>query len=330
MDALRGSLVDHHLSEIRKQIGISRSPPTADEKLQKLVDRCDWADFIAQSKVRFDSLRQVDPNARGLQTEPTAELCREVARDEYDPYHPVIPWLVLAKRDVSVASSGGGYLVDQNVNAAVEEILRPWSITVAGGVQILSGLRGNTSIPQESAAATAYWLPDETTAITESQQTIAQIPTNPRLAGALVDVSRLLQLQGAGVDSFLRASLLRTAGTLVDVAVLAGSGGVQPLGIINTAGIGATTGGSFALSHVLAARAAVAAADANDENVSWIGTPAVRQLLAARQRFSGVDSALWQNDEIDARPAYVSTTVPSATLICGDFSKVTLPFGAAV
>ena len=326
MDALRGSLVDHHLAEIRKHVALSRAAPTRDSRMQKLVDAFSWSDLIAQTRVRFDRGGAVDPHAGGLRSGAAAELCQEVARDDpngYDPFHPTIPWAVLAKRDVSVAAGGGGYLVEAGVTP-VEELLRPWSIVVSGGVQVLPNLRADITVPKESAGPTGYWLANETATITESAPTIGAIPMAPKMCGDLLDVSRLLRLTGANLDTYLRNTLLKTIGALIDVAVIAGNGTSQPQGIIGTVGVGATTGGTFALSHVLAARAAVATANATDANVVWVGTPAVRQLLAARQRFSGVDSAIWQDDKIDARPAYVSTAVPAGDLLCGDFSTVTL------
>jgi HK97 family phage major capsid protein len=49
------------------------------------------------------------------------------------------------------------------------------------------------TIPKQTAAATGYWLADETTAITESQQTFGQLALSPRTVGALTQISRKLR-----------------------------------------------------------------------------------------------------------------------------------------
>jgi hypothetical protein len=72
-----------------------------------------------------------------------------------------------------------------------------------------------------------------------------------------------------------------------------------------------------------------AEANVTDENIKFLSTPAVRQLLETRERATGGVRFVWDKDQIADRPAYVSTDVPSATMICGDFSLVYLGFWGA-
>ena len=67
-----------------------------------------------------------------------------------------------------------------------------------------------------------------------------------------------------------------------------------------------------------------AAANANDAAVVWVGTPAVRQLLGAREKIATSGRFVWDGDLIDNRKAYVSTAVPTGDLLCGDLSTVTV------
>ncbi len=55
------------------------------------------------------------------------------------------------RRDLSVADAGAP-LVSENRVEPVAQVLRGYSIVAAAGVQVLSGLRADTSIPMEATA----------------------------------------------------------------------------------------------------------------------------------------------------------------------------------
>jgi HK97 family phage major capsid protein len=322
------ALIDEHLRGIRKQAGLDR--PTADDRYRKLVEQFDFVRLV-KGLVERDS----SGNRVGL-SGAERELCTEAVRGLPGPdgvlnqFAPVVPWecfAKFAKRDVSTAASGGGYLVDGAVDP-VAQILRPFSIVVGAGVEVRSGLRATLTIPKETTAPTWYWLPTELTTITESTPVLGQVVLDPKMGGTLLDVSRLLRLQGTtGTSDFISSALLRTAGQGIDAAVINGTGASgQPTGILNTSGIGTQTGGTFALSHVLAARETVGLANANDAALTWVAHPTTRKLLAAREKVSTSGRLIWESDAIDNRPAYVTTGCPTATLLLGDFSQATLGF----
>ena len=62
--------------------------------------------------------------------------------------------LEVQKRDLSVASSGGNYLVSTD-NVGFIELLRNRSVVLQMGATRLSGLQGNVAIPKQTAAANA-------------------------------------------------------------------------------------------------------------------------------------------------------------------------------
>ena len=130
----------------------------------------------------------------------------------------------------------------------------------------LSGINGNISIPKQGSSATAYWV-GEGSSPTESQQTIEQINLSPKTCGAFVDYSRKLLLQSSiDVEQMVRDDLARVLALELDRVGLNGSGSSnQPLGIINTTGIGTqtiTTFGTFAEYIGMETDVAVANADA--------------------------------------------------------------------
>lgn len=67
-----------------------------------------------------------------------------------------------------------------------------------------------------------------------------------------------------------------------------------------------------------------AEANVTDENIAFLSTPAVRELLEGRERTTGGGRFVWDKDQVADRRAFVSTDVPTATMICGDFSLIYL------
>ncbi len=230
----------------------------------------------------------------------------------------------LFQRDLNKATAAaGGYLVGA-ATAEPVDILRPWSVTARAGVTMEAGFVADSVVPKTSSKATPYWLTNETAAITASTPSIGQVASTPKVAGALVNFSRHLKLQ-VNAESYVRRELLRTVGTALDQAVLNGSGAAgQPLGLLNTPGANTQSGTSLGQAGVAAMKRKVSAADAADNQIAFIGTPAVRELLETRERAAG-SGYVWDSDRVASRPAFATTDMPAASLICGDWSAIYVP-----
>ena len=198
------------------------------------------------------------------------------------------------------------------------------------GATVMSGLVGNVTIPKQTAAATGYWLADETTAITESQQTFGQLALTPRAVGALTQISRLLRLQSSpAVHGLVMNDLASVVAIAVDLAALAGTGTEQPTGIINTAGIGGFTGTSLAAAGLLDAQTDVAAANALSGALGYVTTPTVAGLLMARPELPTTGTTrIWQGNlqqgTVFGFPAMASAQMPTGTMIFGDWSQLVI------
>lgn len=253
-------------------------------------------------------------HVHGEDREITQEYAHKAGIANSDPQRPFIPFTEF--RDLGKGSAGaGGYLVSAETQEAVD-ILRPWSVTARAGLLIETGLLADQVIPKTTVKSTPYWLSTETSQPTASTPTLTQIACTPKQVGIVINFSRQLSKQ-ANAESFVRRELMRTVGNAIDQAVLNGSGATgQPLGLLNTVGIGTTTGTSLGQAGVVEMKRKVAAADAPDEAISFIGTPAVRELLEKRERATG-SGFIWDRDLVASRPGYVSTDVPTATMICG-------------
>ena len=237
------------------------------------------------------------------------------------------------KRDMVVATAAnGGNMVATNLRPQdFIELLRNRMLSHEIGVRTLSGLVGNADITKHTGAGTAYWLSSESTAITESQQTIGLLQLRPKNLGAYTEVTRQLLMQSTpDADRFIMNDLAKALGLAVDAAVFAGSGASgQPTGIIGTAGVGAVVGTSLALAGLIEFQTDVAAANALSSSCRYVTTPTVAGLLSQRARIASTDSVtLWKgniNDgTVEGYAAHTSNNLPAAGMLFGDFSEAIL------
>ena len=225
-------------------------------------------------------------------------------------------------------AGSAGYLTQADNYDAIET-LRPWSVAVRAGASIAPNLKGNATFPKTVTGISSYWLNSEGATLTPSDPVIGQLALTPRTAGAIVTSSRLLW-KTPQAEPYLRRELLRSIGTRIDSAILNGAGSAEPLGLLNTVDIGATSGGSLDWGDVTGMQQTVAEANADDSIVAFIGTPAVRKLLSARERATG-SGFIWDAGHIAGQPGHVTTDMPSATLVCGAWPELLLGlFGPGV
>jgi len=256
-----------------------------------------------------------------LESEILEEACRESGRT-FTPFEFVVPWQLLNRDMTAAGSSGSNYIVGTEMNAAVDA-LRGYSIVGKAGATVLPNLVGNQTIPRASAEATGYWLANEATTITGSQPTLAPITLTPKTLAAIVTVSHQFRVQ-AQPDNFLSNHLLQVIARTLDVAALGGSGSSgQPTGLAGISGVGTQSGTTLGWAGVQTMLGQIGDGNADDDSVSWIATPAVRKLLAAREKASG-SGVVWNGREMAGFPAMVSTSCPTASLFVGPWAAVAI------
>jgi HK97 family phage major capsid protein len=240
--------------------------------------------------------------------------------------------LDIQKRDLSaVTASAGGRLVATD-NMSFIDILRARSVAMRMGATSMSGLVGNVTVPTQTGAATAAWLANETTGVSESDQTFGQMALSPKNVAAYTEISRQLMLQSSpSAEMIVMNDLAAVVALAVDSAAINGSGASgQPLGIVGTAGIGSVTGTTLAYSGVLEFQTDVLAANAlvNPASAGYVSTPAVAALLAGRSRFTNTDTPLWQGNlsdgDVAGFRAMTSTQIAAGRMLFGDFSQLVI------
>jgi HK97 family phage major capsid protein len=255
----------------------------------------------------------------GEDREALQEYARKVGA-HFDQHRPLIPFAAFRDLTKSTASAGG-YLVGTDTPEAVD-ILRPWSVTARAGVMIETGLVGDQAIPKVTAKATPAWLSTEGSQVTPSQPTLAQIAVTPKQVGAVVNFSRQLAKQ-TNAEAFVGRELMRTVGTALDQAVINGLGvSGQPTGLLLTAGVQTQSGTTLNHAGTTAMKQKCASANVADERIRFLSTPAICELLENRLRTGNGSRYVWDEEKVADRPAFVSTDVPAATMVSGDFGNI--------
>jgi HK97 family phage major capsid protein len=255
------------------------------------------------------------------------ELGQETARIAgvgFDPNRLNLPLAALDHTRTLIAGDTGGYLVPVNV-LPVQDLLRAWSVTARAGVNVVSGLSGDTVAPYTATDGSIAWMSSEGAAATPGNAELGATTVTPHAALAVTEVSkRLLAQSPTLIEPWVRGWLGRKAGEALDEAVLNGSNsGGEPKGVLNWT-ISSQAGATFARATALTMKGNALGVNASEEQTSFIAPPAVQILLEGRPNETGGGSYVWQDGRIVGCAGYACTLMPSATLLSGPFPMVTV------
>lgn len=260
-----------------------------------------------------------------------ADISRELAlRDGVQPSANSIR-IPLSRALTTNVFSAAGSLVESNVGE-IDPMLRSASVVLAAGGRLITGLKGNVSLPRQTGFETISFL-HETDTLVASDSSFGELNLTPhRLSGA-TSISRQLATQSNAAE-FLTASLNLGIAAAIDKGALVGTGTAgDVLGLhSNPAVTTKTFGGAATWAAALDMANSVATANGAEASTSWILHPAVRAKWSSIQRFSGSGKTLFSTDgTIAGRPAYVTTAAPSTGILIADFShQVTAFWGESI
>lgn len=258
------------------------------------------------------------------------QLCLLAGGEPPQPEHVArIPAELLAARDMTVQGVSGSNYISGTAAGQFLPSIKQDSVALKAGAQVVPVTQAANAIatPKGTSGATGYWLADENTQITESQPTLASVGAAAKVLAARATFSRQLLLQGANTEQVVRDELRSAVARALDAAIFAGTGASgQPTGITSTSGVGNFSGTSLGLAALRNAQSDVAASVIDSGAVALVTTASVAETLAARQRFSGSSTALWEGSSLAGRvegvAAYASVQMPAATAILGDWSHL--------
>lgn len=151
----------------------------------------------------------------------------------------------------------------------------------------------------------------------------------PHKAGALVPINYSVLLQGRPeVDAMVENDIVNALYQIRDEQILNGSGeNGQCLGILNTSGINVVTGAvsaGFTWGQMLSAENEIRKANVFSQNLSWVmnGDTYVELQKTMKDQNNCFAGFICENDKIKNFNVYVNNTVPSGTVLLGDFGEV--------
>ena len=231
--------------------------------------------------------------------------------------------------------ASGGAFVPTNLIVPIIELLRNMSILDKLGIRQMAGLSGNIVIPRQEAAATAYTV-SEVAALTASQQILGQIALNPKRVGATQTYSRQFVMQSSpDAEAFMRDDLFKVIALAWDYLGLNGQGAAgEPLGVINTPGVGAVGLGGITPTYGKMVDMETALTSLNVTGpFAYVSTPAVRGslkkvavALSGATVIGGTQNAIWtggmEDGEVNSTPAHATNQVPNQRMLIGEWSQL--------
>jgi len=294
-------------------LGMSRSEISR-YSLRSLLSNLGSGKFSGIGGIEHDVHRELV----GRYGEPSNAGTAYVPPDVFAPH--------VARRDLTAASAtAGGFLV-QTENPGFIELARPRSVLLSLGASVLEGLTANITFPRLTTGSTVTGLPTEATSATESTPVTGQVALTPKQISVYVEYSRQLLMQSnPSVERVLAQEMLSAFGAQLDFLGLRGTGaGGLPLGLLNTPGIGDVMGTSLALAGILQFQTDIV--NRLGPTCGYVTTQAVAALLAARQKFTGSDRALWEgnlyNGEVGGFPAMSTMNMTTDAMIFGNFEQL--------
>jgi len=219
--------------------------------------------------------------------------------------------------------SAGGFSVGTNVlGSNMIELLRNATLVLQLGALHLTGLDGNIAVPKHTGGATAYWVGEDGT-LTTSDQTFGQLGLTPKRVGAFTKYARQLLIQSSiDIEAFVRMDLMLVLAIAKDLACLAGTGGAQPIGILNTTGINSITfGGAATWQKVVDFETEVAKDNARMGALAYLVTAATRGRWKVIEAFSSTGVTLWDRGQntVNGYRAEVTEQLPTNRVVYGNW-----------
>jgi len=171
----------------------------------------------------------------GYEREASQEVSRALNRSSDGFFMP------LSTRATYVTGTpehGGRLVATDLLSDNFIDVLRARSVTQTLGATVLTGLKGNVSIPRQITATNTYWV-SENDPITKDEATFDHVTMSPKTLGTRSTYTRLmLQQSTPDIESIIRNDMAMGLALELDRAALVGTGvNAQPLGVFNQVGI---------------------------------------------------------------------------------------------
>lgn len=233
-----------------------------------------------------------------------------------------IEWLA---RDLVVGTPTAGGNTVATKPPTIETALRGFSVAVDAGATVMTVADGTAGAVATTASPVASWV-DENTADTASEPAFgAPVLLSPATLRVTAVISRKLLKSSPAAEAAVRAELLTAIGRAIDVAALGAGGGAAPTGIAGTSGRITQSGTTLSFATIADVERQLLDAGCRVENLRYIGTPTVREVLSTRERAAG-SGMIVESDKIGSIPLHATADAPTGALFVGDWRWLQVVF----
>lgn len=243
----------------------------------------------------------------------------------------LVPTSIFEKRATQTTATSAAIVPDDYKADQFIGLLRNSLIVKSLGARVLTGLRGDTVLPKQTGASTAYWL-SEGDSLTESNTTYSSVKLEPKHVGALTALSRqLIQQANPAIEQLVRDDFSAVVSLAVDKALLHGTAAnKQPVGILNVSGIETASLASLDWEAVLAMLEKLALQNATPNAIITHPKAATVLQTTLKDSVAGA-SYLMQGGRMADLPVHVTNQLDAKTgtpstgrVIAGDFSQLVI------
>eukprot|EP00913_Durusdinium_trenchii_P028474 g26702.t1 len=220
------------------------------------------------------------------------------------------------------ANVGGGFMVNEELSSQIIDIARAQSRFVQAGAMTVPMASETLRIARVSADP-AMQVKAENSAFTESSITFDAINFTAYLVGCYVVASRELFADAPNAADLVEQTLGNALGAEIDRLCIRGDGDQEPVGALNTSGIGSTSSVS-AIAWEDLHTGAVSIRALNYEPNGYIVHPTIAgdlDILATGDGSSSAKNWLGAPPSLDGVTRHQTTNITTADILIGDFTK---------
>jgi HK97 family phage major capsid protein len=270
------------------------------------TDAGDYIDMHNEAK-DFSIVRAINAvvnsswKGAGLERAASEAVAKRIGRESSGGFFfPLDARLTRSPYSTGGGNTGAALLATNLLASSFIEVLRNKVRVIELGATMLSGLVGNVDIPRRSAATPISWI-GEAGSLTDGEGTLDKLQLAPKTVGALSTISRNMLMQSTpDIEMLVRSDMIAVLGLGIDLAAINGLGSAnQPLGILNTVGVGqvvlGTNGAQISLDNLLDLVKTVMNANADAGSLAFLTNPSVVGFLSKLK--ATTNQYLWDRGE---------------------------------
>ena len=281
-----------------------------------------------ESRVSILNILQAGLEGRalsGAEAEYAAETERRTGRKAQGVFVPMAAF----ERRVNTTTTGNDLVPTDHRGDQYINPLRNALMARRLGVRVLSGLRGNVTMPKHGTGLSVGWVAENGN-LGDSDMGFDPVTLAPKHAGGITEMSRqLIQQSSPDIEQLVRDDLAYALAKAIDSALILGGGANEPVGVLSTVGIQTAN-----LATLNWANINVMLEKAELENApvaSWLTHPKAKTKLATTLKAAGIAGYLLEGGRMADLPLYSTNQVPAKAgapatgrVILGDWSQVML------